>query len=115
MYGKLCAATAALILLALSGCALLGVPTPESFNERAAFALSQVTAVRESATALVSSGAITSADARNLQAQADNARAGIDLAISFHGMDPGQAENRLAAAQVILDALKAYLQKEAQP
>ncbi len=108
-------AAAVLMLLALSACALFGVPTPETFNERAAFALTQVTAVRESATELVRSGAISADDAQNLQNQANTARAGIDLAISFHATDPGQAENRLAAAQIVLDALKAYLTKEPQP
>lgn len=101
------------ILVLLAGCALLGVPAPETFNQRAAFALGQVTAVRESATELVTSGGITADDAVNIQRQATTARGGIDLAVAFHATDPEQAENRLLAAQVILDALKAYLMDQA--
>jgi hypothetical protein len=108
------AAAAAFLLFTLTACALLGVPKPETFNQRVAFALGQVTAIRESATELVSSNAITADDAENVQAQANNARAGIDIAISYQSTDPSQAENRLAAAQVILDALKAYLQSQVQ-
>lgn len=108
------AAALTIVVLLLQACAFLGVPTPATFNQRAAFALSQVTAVRESAAELVTARAITAEDARNIQSQATTARAGIDLAIGFHATDPNQAENRLLAAQIILDALKAYLTQEAQ-
>ncbi len=94
----------------LVACATLGVPTPESFNERTAFALAQITAVRESAARLVTSGSISAEDAQNIQQQADSARAGVDIAIVIHDTDPAQAENRLKTAQVIVDALRAYLQ-----
>lgn len=109
------AAAAAFMLIALTACTLFGVPTPETFNQRTIFALGQVTAVRESATELVSSNAITADDAQNVQDQANTARAGIDLAVTFHATDPTQAENRLAAAEVILEALKTYLKKQVQP
>lgn len=103
------------VLATLVGCAFLGVPVADTFAKRATLALSNVTAVREATTNLVTAGAITADDAQNVQDQADTARAGIDLAITFAATDPTQAENRLAAAQVILDALKSYLQTQVQP
>lgn len=115
MQGGFARTPVLIALVVLSACTLLGVPSPETFNQRAAFALTQVTAVRESATELVSSGAITADDAQNIQQQADSARAGIDLALVFKATDPENAENRLAAANVVIDALKAYLQKQVDP
>src|SRR5688572_23337455 len=103
MQGGYARASMLIALVALSACAVLGVPTPETFNQRAAFALTQVTAVRESATQLVTSGAISADDAQNIQDQANSARAGIDLAIVFKATDPENAENRLAAANVVID------------
>ena len=98
--------------VALTACAVIGVPTPETFNQRAAFALTQVTAVRESATQLVTSGAISADDAQNVQDQANTARSGINLALVIKATDPAQAENRLKLANVVIDALKDYLQGE---
>ena len=75
-------------------------------------ALTQVTAIRDSAAALLTSDQITADDAENIQMQANNARASIDIAIAYHASDPAQAENRLAAAQAVLAALKAYLESQ---
>lgn len=96
-------------VLVLSACAVLGVPQPQSFNERVAFTMSGVTATREAATELVSNGVITPDDAQNVQQQADTAREGVDLAVAFHATKPEQAEAKLAAAQVIVAALKDYI------
>ena len=96
----------------IHGCNTIGVPQAQTFNERVAFAMTTVTGIRETATALLTDGAITVEDAKNIQAQADTAREGIDLAIQVHATDPAVAENRLLAAQVIVDALKAYLRSQ---
>ena len=98
-----------LALLLLGACAYLGQPTPETFNERAAAAYASVTAVRQTALTLLQTGNITPADAQNVQEGADNAREGIDVARSIAVTNPGQAENRLTAAVVALNALNAYL------
>ena len=113
IYGcKVNAVWAALALVALAtltGCASLGVPTPQTFNEREAAAISSVIAVRTTAVSLLSADKITVADARNIQTQADNAREGIAIASAIHATDPAQAENRLAAVVVTLNALSTYL------
>jgi hypothetical protein len=92
-----------------SGCAALGLQRPETFNERAAVAISSVTVVRQTATRLLLSGKLTAADGRNIQAQADNARAAIEIAISIQATDPAAAENRLTAILAGLNAITAYL------
>lgn len=100
---------AALALVLLTACAALGVPTPETFNEREAAAISSVTAARELTTSLLVAGRISPADARNVQQQADNLREGIAVASAIHATDPGAAENRLTAAITALSALNQYL------
>ena len=107
MKRHLLAAATALILL--SACSALGVPTPQTFNEKEAAAISSVTAIRSTAASLLSSSKITAGDATNIQAQADNAREAIKVASSIHATDPGAADSRLSAIITGLNAISAYL------
>lgn len=93
----------------LIACQTLGLPTAQTFNERTAVALAGVTTVRDTARALVTTGAISADDAQNIQTQADTAREGINVARGLHASNPGGAENRLSAAVTILQALQTYL------
>lgn len=102
-------AAIALLFVALSACAALGVQSPQTFNEKAAVAISSVTVVRQTATALLQAHKISAPDAQNIQGQADNARAGIEVAIAINATDPGAAENRIGAILVGLNAITAYL------
>jgi hypothetical protein len=68
-----------------------------------------VTTVRESALTLLRAEAITVEDAENVQAQADNARAALDIARGLRSVDFEAADQRLASALVILEALQRYL------
>lgn len=95
------------ILLALVvGCAALGLPTPQSFNEKLLAAYSGVTTVRAGGDALIVAKKISSADAENVQKQADNVRAGLDIASSMQ--DPTLAAAKLNSTVAILTALQAY-------
>ena len=113
LYGcKVNAAFAVLLIVtvaALAGCATFGVPSPQTFNEREAAAISSVIAVRTTAVSLLTADKISAADARNIQTQADNAREAITIASTIHDLDPAQAENRLAAVIAGLNALSTYL------
>jgi len=97
-------------ILGMAACEKIGVPVAKTFNERTALALTQVTAVRESAAALLTADKIKADDAENINKQADYAREAVDLAVTFHATDPTQAENRLAAAQAVVSALRTYLE-----
>lgn len=114
-------------MFVLPGCASLGLPTAKTFNERLAAGYTTVTAVRE-ATGVWLDGkvraaraepdqgrqdaliAAAKADAQNVQAQADTAREGLDIARSLKGLDLGAAEERLASTLRILEALQTYLE-----
>lgn len=97
------------VLGLLGACAFLGVPTAKSFNERLAVGYSTVTTVRQTATTLVQDDVISPNDAANVQQQADNARAGLDIASTLKGVDLEAADARLLASLQILHALEDYL------
>ena len=102
------------ILACLSGCASLGAPSPQTFNEREAAAVTAIIHVRTTAVTLLNAGKISVDDARNVQEQADNARAALVIASAIHATDPAQAENRLAAIVTGLSAISSYLASRGQ-
>ena len=101
------AALVAVALLAVA-CQHLGFQA-ETFNERLAVGYSTVTAARESAASLLIAGKVSVEDARHVQAQADNARAGLDVARAIHAASPDAAEEKLTAILAGLEALSNYL------
>jgi hypothetical protein len=98
-----------LLLILLAACQSIGVPNPETFNERLAVGYSSVTAVRQTATTLIVAGKISAGDAENIQAQCDNARVGLDVARTLKDTDLTAANARLQAALTIVTALDSYL------
>ena len=101
---------AVLWLLALvTACAPIGVSTPQSFDERLAAGVATVSAVRTTTTALLREERISADDAQRVQAQADNAREGLEEARKLHASDPDGGSARLASARSDLQALQMYL------
>lgn len=98
-----------LSLLLAVGCQQLGLPTPETFNERWAAAIGTVTQARTTATNLLAAKKISSADAQNVQDQADMARKGLDIARDLSKTDMSAANARLVMASTVLQALQTYL------
>jgi len=98
-----------LLLILLQGCALLGLPTPSTFNERLAAGYSTVTAIRQETLSLLNAKRISADDAQNVQSQADNARAALDVVGLSFLKDPVMADTKLTATITILTALQAYL------
>lgn len=106
------AAFYALLLVSLSACSVLGIATPQTFNERLAAGYTTVTGVRQSAGTLLTADKITADDAQNVQKQADTARTGLDLAAQIHVTDPNAGSDKLDSVVVGLTALQAYLQSK---
>jgi len=109
-------ATALLLILAMGGflavvpgCGALGVPAPESAQERIIVTMSTVTGVREATLTLLTAKKITAEDAQNVQRQADNVRAGVVIAQSMLATDPAGADAKIQQIQAMLIALQAYL------
>lgn len=97
------------LILLLSACASLGVPSPQTFNEKEAAAISSVTAIRGTALSLLQSGKLTATDAQNIQTQADNARDAIKIADQIHAANPEAGADRLTAIIAGLTAIQTYL------
>lgn len=113
---RICTLIATLAVALLVGCAQMGMPAPQTFNQKVAVGITTVTQVRQTATVLLTAGKISVDDARNVQAQADNAMAGITIARNVGATDPAAGQTKLTAALTILQALDAYLaSKGAQP
>jgi hypothetical protein len=104
--GYVVALCAAVIVIGLSACAAFGVPAPKSYSERLAAGYTSVTSIRLSAATMLNGRVISSADAENLQKQADVAREGLDVARTLTGAD---AENKLQATLLVLQVAQAYL------
>lgn len=99
--------TLLMMVALMSGCAMLGAPAPDTFNEKLATGYVSVTAVRQQATSLVNSGALSADDARKVQSVADQARAGLDMAAIYGAQPDGQAA--LVTAVALLTELQRYL------
>lgn len=99
----------AVMAMAINGCAMLGVATPETFNQQLAVGYGAVTQIRETATMLVVSKKLTPFDATNVQASADAARAGLDTARMLHNTDPAAGQAKLNAVRTVLQSLSGYL------
>ena len=100
-----------LLVLLAAGCASLGVPVPQTFNQKAAAALTTVTGARQTTLTLLQAHKLTPDDAENVDKQADNLRQGIEVARTIHGTDPGAGDTKLGATIAALQVLTAYLEK----
>jgi len=85
------------------------VPTPQTFNEREAAAISAVTEVRRATLTLLQAEKITAADAQNVQKQADAIVEGLKVARTLHSTNAAAATDKLQATLAILTALQGYI------
>lgn len=99
----------AVLLSACGGCAQLGLPTAQTFNEKMAVAYASVTQVRDTATTLVQQKKISADDAQNVLTATDTARVGLDTARKIHATDPAAGDAKLASVRTALAALSTYL------
>jgi hypothetical protein len=85
------------------------LPDVDTFNKRLAVGKIAATTVRQTATALLDAGKLSSADGENVLQSTDVARAGLDIAEKLSATDLTSADAKLTAAKTILDSLRAYL------
>jgi len=93
----------------LSSCSLLGIPKPQSFNQELALGFASVTALRNTATALLQAKKISADDAQNVQNQADNLREGLVVARRYEKDDPKTASAKLKAVMAAVTSIQDYL------
>lgn len=104
-----------LVLLAVLsvGCAGLSF-NPTGFNDKVATALTVDASIRDTALALGQTAVLTPLDVGNIEVQADNLRAAINIARTLHMTDASAGEDRLTAAISGLTALQTYLTNRKQ-
>lgn len=93
----------------LMACAQLGLLTPETMNEKIATVQSSVTQVRMTATQLLQTKRISTADAENALKVSDAAAEGIIVARQLATQDTAAAQYRLTAIVTTLTAIQTYL------
>lgn len=98
------------ILGSVTGCAALGLATPQSFDQKLANAYGVHTAVVSTAATAVTAGALTSDDGAHVQILAIQSRQLLDAAKVAEGAgDPTTAAGRLALATSVLTQLQTFL------
>lgn len=101
--------TVTALLFGVASCETLGLPKPETLSQQLATSYGTVSSVRQSATTLLQAGKISADDAAHVQAQADNVRAGLDIARSIGRTDPKAGQDKLTAVRTGLVGLQHYL------
>jgi Tfp pilus assembly protein PilV len=100
-----------LLAVLLIGCGLLGVPSPQTFNQRAAAAVSTVNTASQSALTLLQARKITPNESDQYIDQIEDVQEAIDVARAVYATDPSNAEDRLALTINALNLLVAELEK----
>lgn len=105
----------AFLLCLLTACATLGLPAPQSLEERIAYANGNVTGLVNSTTNLLNAKRIKVEDAKYVSTVAKESAALLDAAEdAATAGDAVTAEGRLRLAQSVLTSLEAYLTAKAR-
>lgn len=94
------------LTLVVVGCAT--TPT-RTFNDQLSIGYETVTVVYEVTAAALRAHKVSVQDAKNIQAQADNVRDGLDIARDLYTAKDAAANDKLASAIATLNALQTYL------
>ena len=97
------------MVVMLAACAQIGIPTPDTFNQRLAAGYATTTAVRQTATDLLKAKKIDVADAENVLKSTDAARTGLDVARTLAKTNLAAADSKVSAIHTVLTALSTYL------
>lgn len=99
----------AFLIVLLTACQSLDIPSPATFNQRALVGYTTVEAVANTATTLIESGKMSRADGRNVLESSQNAKTALDIAVSIYPSNPEIGVNKLQVALASLTALQTYL------
>ncbi len=104
---------AGFVLLLLTACAQLGLAPAKSFDQQVAYGYSTLASVRSTAANALKTKTIDVSDAEQVQALADQARAGLDAARGAWNVgDTQTAMGRLQLANSVLTQLAVFLQSK---
>jgi hypothetical protein len=101
----------AFLIVLLTGCSLLAVPSPQTFNQRAAAATASVNTASQTVLTLLQARKISPDESDRYIDRTEEAQGAIDLTRSIHTTDPAGAEDRLALTIKELQVLTAELER----
>src|ERR1700741_4320154 len=93
----------ALWIFLLAGCAALGLPKAQTFDQKLVVGYASVTAAVKTTTTLLEAKKISADDAQNVRNQAENVKQGLDIARALHKADPTAGDAKLTSAITALD------------
>lgn len=99
------------LLFLLGACATMGVPAPQTFQERALAATATVNTASQTVLTLLKARKITPDESDRYTDRTENAQNAIRLASSIYASDPLAAENRLEQTIALLQILTAELEQ----
>ena len=97
------------LLVLLTGCAALGISTPQSLDERLAYAQTIDTAVLAASTSALRAGQISADDHEHVIKIADQVKGLIDSARAIASTDSEGADAKLRLATAILTEIQSFL------
>lgn len=98
-------------MMAVVGCAQLGLAPAQTFDEKLAYAYGTHTAVLQASAAAVSAGTLTAAEGQAVANLADQSRSILDSAHALEGTDLSSATAKLTLATAVLTQVQTYLQQ----
>lgn len=101
--------SAFVLLTVVTACSTFGVPSADTFNKKWLAAQTADTTVLQTDLTLKQAGKISSEDAANIENQADNIKAGLDIARNLYSTDQTAGSTKLDSVVLALQALQTYL------
>jgi hypothetical protein len=101
--------TTVAVMLVLTGCATTGLQSPQSFDQRLAYAYGTHTAVMEAAALSKENGSLSKDEAAEVAKLADQAQVFLDGAKAVEKTNPSGAQKNLELALAVLQQLQLYL------
>lgn len=107
---KIKISAAAMLLFLLAACSTLGIPPADTFNKKAAAAVTSVNTASQLTLTLLQAKKITPDESDRFIDRTEEAQNGINLARSLKSVDPAGAADRLDLAINALTVLIAELE-----
>lgn len=100
-----------LLALCIAGCSTFGIPPADTFNKKAAAAVTSVNTASQLSLTLLQARKISPDESDRYIDRAEEAQKGIDLARSVHSADPAAAVDQLDLTIKALQVLLAELEQ----
>lgn len=105
---------AAYLIILIAACAAVGSVQPQDFGDKLASAYATTSAMRDTATRLLTLEKISSKEHKQITDQLATVRAGLDITRDMDRTNPKAADTKLTSLRTGLSALQGYLDSRIQ-